>query len=85
MIVGFLATNVSPGTLADKLWVAELITEDIRDKASVMGLTDREKIRPMINAVLTQIDVNVANYTRFMRILRELGAMDDLVSVIEKA
>ena len=82
VIVSFLAANVSPGTLADELWVAALINQDIRDQASVMGLTNAEKIRPLIRAALSRIKINPANYRKFIAVLRNVE-MDDLVTEIE--
>ena len=85
VIVSFLATNSSPGTLASKLWIARLINKDIKNKASVLGIDDENKIRPMIDAVLSQIEMNTENYAKFIKILNDLGAMDDLVETIESA
>ena len=85
VIVSFLATNSSPGTLASKLWTAGLINKDIKNKATVLGIDDEDKIRPMIDAVLSQIEMNTENYAKFIKILNDLGAMDDLVETIESA
>ena len=81
-ILHFLAININPGTLADKLLVAGLINDDVREKALVTGLPVSETIRPMIDAVITRIDLNPVKYDLFISVLKQLGA-EDLVQYIE--
>ena len=82
-IVRFLAANVSPGGLADKLLVAGLISEGVRETALVAGLPVSERIRPMIDAVITRIELNHAKYDLFISVLRQFGSLEDLVQYIE--
>ena len=84
-IVRFLAANVSPGGLADKLLVAGLINDDIREKARVTGLPVSETVRPMIDAVITRIELNAAKYDLFISVLRQLGSLEDLIQFIESS
>ena len=82
-IVRFLAANVSPGALADKLLVAGLISDDVREKALVTGLPVSETVRPMIDAVITRIELNAAKYDLFISVLRQFGSLEDLIEYIE--
>ena len=82
-IVRFLAANASPGGLADKLLVAGLISEGVRERALVAGLPASERIRPMIDAVITRIELNHAKYDLFISVLRQFGSLEDLVQYIE--
>ena len=82
-IIRFLATNVSPGALADKLLVVGLISDGVREKALVTGLPVSETIRPMIDAVITRIELNAAKYDLFISVLRQFGSLEDLVQYIE--
>ena len=82
-IVSFLTATVSPAGLADKLWVAGLINDDIRNKALVAAVTAPERIRPMIDAVVTKIKINAANFDTFISVLRHIGGLDDLIHLIE--
>ena len=84
-IVRFLAANVSPGGLADKLLVAGLINDDIREKALVTGLPVSERIRPMIDAVITRIEQNAAKYDLFISVLRQFGSLEDFIQFIESS
>ena len=83
IIIRFLATNVNPAGLADKLWISGLINEDIRDKALVVAVPVTDRIRPMIDAVITKIEVNVENFHTFIVVLRKMGGLDDLIHLIE--
>ena len=83
-IITFLATNVSPGGLADKLRGAGLINDEIRQLALVTGVPTTQNIRPMIDAVISRIELNEANYDKFISILKECGSLDDLIQFIEK-
>ena len=82
-IISFLATNVSAGELADRLIVAGLIDDGIRHQALVRGVPTPENIRPMIDAVITRIELNVANYDKFISVLKQFRSLNDLIQLIE--
>ena len=82
-IVRFLGANVSPGALADKLLVAGLISDDVREKALVTGLPVSETVRPMIDAVITRIELNAAKYDLFISVLRQFGSLEDLIELLK--
>ena len=74
---------MSAGSLADKLVVAHLINDEIRHKALVKGVPTPENIRPMIDAVITRIELNVANYDKFISVLKQFESLDDLIHFIQ--
>ena len=82
-IVRFLAADVCAGELADKLLVAGLISENVREKALVTGVAVSETIRPMIDAVINRIELNEAKYEKFVCVLRQFGSLEDLIQFIE--
>ena len=82
-IINFLAANVSPGSLADKLREKHLINDEIRHKALVKGIPTPENIRPMVDAVITRIELNVANYDKFISVLKQFESLDDLIHFIQ--
>ena len=84
-IVRFLAADVSAGELADRLLVAGLISENVREKALVTGIAVSETIRPMIDAVVNRIELNEANYEKFICVLRQFGSLEDLIQFIEES
>ena len=84
-IIRFLAANVNPEGLADRLLVRKLIGEDIRAQAFVSSLTNAEKIRRLMNAVIARIDLNPANYVKFIDVLKQDGSLGDLIQFIETA
>ena len=83
-IVSFLAADVSPGGLADKLLVARLISAHVREKALVTGVAASDTIRPMVDAVINRIELNEANYGKFISVLREFESFEDLIQLIER-
>ena len=83
-IIHFLVANVSPGELANKLLVADLITEHVREKALVTSVPGSENFRPMIDSVLSRIELNGAIYDKFIGVLRQFKSLDDLIQFIER-
>ena len=83
-IIRFLAADVSPGELADKLLVVGLIGENVRDKALVTSIPVYDTIRPMIDAVLSRIELNGEIYDKFIGVLRQFQSFDDLIQFIER-
>ena len=81
-IIHFLSANVSPDRLADTLFAAGLINDDIKAKALVTSITIPERIRPLVDAVVTRIELNAANYEKFITVLRQFK-LEDLITFIE--
>ena len=84
VIVRFLATKVNPQQLADKLNQAGLINDYIKEKVSdsMTGVTISEKIKTMIDAVLSRIQLKATNYDKFVAVLTQLGSLEDLIEYI---
>lgn len=69
VVVHTLAATVDPVTFAQKLQEAGLICSDITGKASVMALTPAERIYPVIQAILAQIELKASEFHRFISVL----------------
>ena len=48
------------------------------------GVTDSERIRPLVYAVLSQVEKNSAKYGKFLNILEDEGGMEELVQLLQK-
>ena len=83
LIVQYLASSVNPARFADKLYVNNLITRENMENARILGITRSSLIRPLIAAVVTHVEINPANYDKFISILKEYGGLEDLVQVFE--
>ena len=80
----FLSDNVQPERLAGKLFSAGMITRSTAQKANMRGITDSERIRPLVYAVLSQVEKNTANYGKFLNILEDEGGIQELVQLLQK-
>ena len=78
-IISHLSDNVSAETLADKLYTAHLITPDSLREACHTGERNSNKMRKLLLAVLSRIELDANNYNRFMAILTELGVQQCMV------
>ena len=83
VIVDFLSKNVNPERLAGKLFAARMITYSTAEKANVRAITDSERIRPLVYAVLSQVEKNSANFAKFLNILEDEGGMEELVQLLQ--
>ena len=83
VIVDFLSDNVQPERLAGKLFSAGMITRSIAQKANMSGVTDSERIRPLVYAVLSQVEKNSANFGKFLNILDDEVGMEELVQLLQ--
>ena len=84
LIISTLSPTVSAERLVDKLEGKELIGDDVRSKARGER-EDKNKIRTIMEAVLVKIELNSANYDKFIETLREFGDQEDLIECIESA
>ena len=83
-IITTLSATVSAEGLVGKLERKKLIGEEIRRKARGER-EDINKIRIIMEAVLAKIELNPANYDKFIETLREFGDQADLIDCIESA
>lgn len=75
-VVDNLSRTVDPGNFAQKLLEANLVPSDVVQRACVVGLlTPAERIRPIISAVLAQIELRASTYHQFLNILRNTNSL----------
>ena len=81
-IVEFLSCNVDPEGFATELEIIGLINKDIREEAEVATITTRKRIRPVIKAVITKLELNEENADKFKIVLKKFRLLDDLMHII---
>ena len=81
-IVRFLSVNVSPESLANKLRSVGLISDDIWRQAIMPFASTPQRIRPLIDAIISRIELNEKNYDKFISVLEEFGSLEDLIQYI---
>lgn len=76
LVVSSLARTVDPGNFAQRLHEADIIGGDVVERAYVIGgPTPTERVRPIMQAVLAQIELSASTYHRFVDILREFNPL----------
>ena len=79
-----LSPMVSAEDLADKLYFsARLITKGTWEEASLGGVTNSNKLRNLMKSVLSQVELNAANYDKFVTVLNEFDGLQDVVQLLE--
>ena len=68
--------------LADKLFAKKLITNETREEASLATHTDTKKMRVLLPAVLTQVEIEPSNYHKFIQILSSISGAEDMVKLL---
>ena len=84
-IINQLASAKCSGVLADKLHSTHFITDATYEEALNVGpgVVETSRIRTVIDAVLTKVEMDADNYYIFLAALLELGGLDDLLQLIE--
>jgi len=77
-----MTDNVDAAIVADKLFTAKLITKSVRGEASVSCVVNYMRMRPLITAVHSQIDLNTNNYYEFLGILKSISGLESVVSLL---
>lgn len=73
-IVDSLSATVDPGSLALKLHEVNLVTRSAVDSANIIyGMTPAQRIRPVLTAILSQVELNASKYHDFVAILEEFN------------
>lgn len=67
-----LAAQVDPTSFAQKLHSAGLVTSHILDQASLQTRTLPERIRPVIKAVQSQVELQASTYYDFAKVLEDV-------------
>ena len=70
LIIDSLAATVDPARLAVKLLEVDLITDDVVGHASVTRVPTRERIQPIVMAIMSQIQLDISNFQLFVGELR---------------
>ena len=73
---------MEPVEFATELEIVGLISKDIREEAEVTTITTRKRIRPVINAVVTELERNEENIGKFKQILKKFRVLEDLSCII---
>ena len=68
--------------LADKLFAKKLITSGTLEKVCLPTQTDTEKMRIIVVAVLAQVEIEPANYHKFLQILSTISGAEDMVRLL---
>ena len=84
-VIENLAGSRMAEDLAQKMFAKGFISRGIRDKATIYApdVTEEDRIRKIIDAVLLKVEEDSDNYSKFLRILKEFPDLDDVVEYIE--
>ena len=72
LLIDSLAATVDPARLAGKLLEVDLITDDVVGHASVTRVSIRERIQPIVMAIMSQVQLDVSNYQVLMSVLQTI-------------
>ena len=84
-IIKYLAAQQSSSELAEKLSRDRLITCRIYDIArnTAPGVVEFDRITEIFNAVLSSVELNSEVYGKFIRILKEIQGLEDIITIID--
>ena len=78
-----LTELVSPGDLASKLFEARLVGKQLKQFANKEIRDDGERINRLLGAVHNQIELNSANFYKFIKILEEYVELEELLKLLK--
>ena len=81
-VIEFLSVNVHPERLATELEIVGLINRDTREEAEVKTNTTRKRIRPVMKAALSKLELSEESDDTFKSVLKKLGALDGVLPII---
>ena len=85
-LITTLSPMISAEELADKLYFsARLISRNTWEEASLGGVTNTNKLRILMKSVLSEVELNAANYDKFVTVLYEFDGLhaQDVVQLLE--
>ena len=82
-ITYYLAANIDPELLAAKLFSAGMINSSLVEHASVLIMPKSGRIRPLIYAILSQVEFNREKYEQFLNILEHIEGLDELTHLLK--
>ena len=78
-----LVRQVPPGDLANKLFAADLISEDIMRQAKREIVDEAIRINNLLAAVLNQIGLNSKTFQKFIKILEDYNQLTELLKLLK--
>ena len=82
-IIEFLLDNaVTPDGFATKLERIGLINKAVREKAELPTVPNSERMRTVMNAVISRLKVNEQNVEKFKSVLERFGLLEDVSQLI---
>ena len=82
-ITHFLAVNIDPELLAVRLYSSEMITDSLLEEASMNAIAKSKRIRALMSAILSLVELNGEKYGQFLNILEEIEGLDELVHLLQ--
>ena len=79
-----LAKHLSPDELANELFTAQLIAEDLKSRANYASLDKTVRISELLSAVHNQIHLNPTVYQKFIEILEGYSRLEELLKYLSK-
>ena len=83
IVIHHLGAVLSAEDLADKLYVNKLITSGTQEEASLGAVTNTKKIRALMIAVRAKVEIDPANYHKFLTVLKAISGAEDIGKLLE--
>jgi len=78
-----LTYHVPPGDLANKLFTAQLIGEELMRQANRDNVDEAVRINNLLAAVLNQIELNCKTFHKFINILEDYDQLKELWKLLK--
>ena len=79
----YLAANIDPELLATKLLAAGMINRSLVEEAGMNTTAKSKRIRALMYAVLSLVELNSEKYGQFLDILEDMEGLDELVHLLQ--
>ena len=77
-VIHHLGAILSAEDLADKLFANRLIRNETREEASLSTVANTKKIRALIVAILTRVEMDPTNYKKFVTVLSTISGAEHM-------
>ena len=77
-----LTNLVPPEDLGNKLFAAALVGHEVRLTTYRLSISEQKKIDILLAAVTDQIELNPANFYKFIKILEEYMVLEELLKTL---
>ena len=78
-----LGDILSAEELADKLYVNKLITRGMQEEAGLRTITNTNRIRALVIAICAKVEIDPANYHKFLAVLKAISGAEDIGKLLE--